>query len=142
LPPEELTPYEWQPPRRFGRWGVGVVEQSPGTAVPGLSAPATLDWHQLFGDPNPVEVEVGMGKGLFLLTQAPERPRVNFFGIEETKFVRPVRPGDRLVLVGTGLKVHRRLTRFRTVGYVRNEKVFETTVVGVPIGKLEELRGA
>lgn len=63
-------------------------------------------------------------------------------GIEETKFLRPVRPGDRLVLVGTGLKVHRRLTRFRTVGYVRNEKVFETTVVGVPIGKLEDLRGA
>ena len=63
-------------------------------------------------------------------------------GIEETKFVRPVRPGDRLVLVGTGLKIHRRLTRFRIVGYVRNEKAFETTVVGVPIGKLEELRGA
>lgn len=63
-------------------------------------------------------------------------------GIEETKFVRPVRPGDRLVLIGTGLKVHRRLTRFRTVGYVRNEKVFETTVVGLPIGKLEDLKGA
>jgi 3-hydroxyacyl-[acyl-carrier-protein] dehydratase len=63
-------------------------------------------------------------------------------GIEDSKFVRPVRPGDRLVLVGTGLKVHRRLTRFRVVGYVRNEKVFEATVVGVPIGKLEELTGA
>ena len=63
-------------------------------------------------------------------------------GIEETKFHRPVRPGDRLVLVGTGLKIHRRLTRFRTVGYVRNEKVFETTVVGVPMGRLEDLKGA
>lgn len=63
-------------------------------------------------------------------------------GIEDTKFLRPVRPGDRLVMVGTGLKVHRRLTRFRTLGYVRNEKVFETTVIGVPIGKLEELKGA
>lgn len=63
-------------------------------------------------------------------------------GIEDTKFVRPVRPGDRLVLVGTGLKVHRRLTKFRTFGYVNAVKVFETTVVGVPIGKLEELKGA
>lgn len=63
-------------------------------------------------------------------------------GIEETKFLRPVRPGDRLVMVGTGLKVHRRLTKFRTVGYVRGEKAFETTVIGVPIGKLEELKGA
>ncbi|MFO0797389.1 MAG: 3-hydroxyacyl-ACP dehydratase FabZ family protein [Gemmataceae bacterium] len=63
-------------------------------------------------------------------------------GIEDTKFHRPVRPGDRLVLVGCGLKVHRRLTKFRVIGYVRNEKAFETTVVGVPIGKLEELTGA
>ncbi len=63
-------------------------------------------------------------------------------GIEDTKFLRPVRPGDRLVMVGTGLKVHRRMTKFRTVGYVRNEKVYETTVIGVPIGKWEELKGA
>ncbi len=63
-------------------------------------------------------------------------------GIEDSKFLRPVRPGDRLVIVGTGLKVHRRMMKFRTVGYVRNEKVFEATVVGVPIGKLEDLRGA
>jgi 3-hydroxyacyl-[acyl-carrier-protein] dehydratase len=63
-------------------------------------------------------------------------------GIEDAKFHRPVRPGDRLVLVGTGLKVHRRLTRFRTVGYVRNEKVFEASVVGVALGNLKELRGA
>ena len=63
-------------------------------------------------------------------------------GIEDTRFLRPARPGERLVLVGRGLKVHRRLTRFHTLGYVGAEKVFETTVVGVPIGKWEELRGA
>lgn len=80
----------------------------------------------------------------FSTTQAVSGPGtlMGLGGIEEAKFHRPVRPGDRLVLVGTGLKVHRRLTRFRIVGYVRNEKVFETTVVGVPIGNLEELRGA
>jgi 3-hydroxyacyl-[acyl-carrier-protein] dehydratase len=63
-------------------------------------------------------------------------------GIEDTRFLRPVRPGNRLVMVGTGIKVHRRLTKFRTVGYVNAEKVFETTVIGVPIGKWEELKGA
>ncbi len=82
LSPEEIAPYEWHPPRRFGRWGVGVVEQSPGSAVPGLPHAPPLDWPALFGNPNPVEVEVGMGKGLFLLTQAVARPHVNFFGIE------------------------------------------------------------
>lgn len=63
-------------------------------------------------------------------------------GIEDTRFLRPARPGDRLVMVGTGIKVHRRLTKFRIVGYVNAEKVFETTVIGVPIGKWEDLKGA
>jgi 3-hydroxyacyl-[acyl-carrier-protein] dehydratase len=63
-------------------------------------------------------------------------------GIDETRFVRTVRPGERLVMVGTGVKIHRRLTRFRVVGTVNGDKVFETLVSGVPIGKLKELRGA
>jgi 3-hydroxyacyl-[acyl-carrier-protein] dehydratase len=63
-------------------------------------------------------------------------------GIEDARFIRRVRPGDRLVMVGYGLKVHRRFTKFRTVGYVGAEKIFETTVIGVPIGKWEELKGA
>jgi 3-hydroxyacyl-[acyl-carrier-protein] dehydratase len=63
-------------------------------------------------------------------------------GIDETRFVRQVRPGERLVLVGTGAKINRRMTKFRVVGTVNGEKVFETLVSGVPIGKLEELRGA
>ncbi len=82
LAPEELAPYEWQPPRRFGRWGVGQVEGSE----PGSSS--HLDWPVLFGNANPVEVEVGMGKGLFLLTQALARPGVNFFGIEVVRKVQ------------------------------------------------------
>jgi 3-hydroxyacyl-[acyl-carrier-protein] dehydratase len=63
-------------------------------------------------------------------------------GIEEARFLRPVRPGERLVIAGTGLRVHRRLTRFHAIGYVGSEKAFETVVVGVPIGKWEDLRGA
>ena len=63
-------------------------------------------------------------------------------GIEEARFHRPVRPGERLVIAGTGLRVHRRLTRFRAVGYVGAERAFETVVIGVPIGKWEDLRGA
>jgi tRNA (guanine-N7-)-methyltransferase len=41
-----------------------------------------LNWAALFGNSNPVEIEVGMGKGLFLLTTATARPDTNFFGIE------------------------------------------------------------
>lgn len=62
-------------------------------------------------------------------------------GLDEARFVRSVRPGERLVLVGTGLKVHRRLTRFHVFGLVNDERVFETQVSGMPIGKLAELQG-
>ena len=63
-------------------------------------------------------------------------------GIDEARFIRTVRPGERLVMVGTGIKIHRRLTRFRVVGQVGTEKAFEAVITGVPLGKLEELRGA
>jgi 3-hydroxyacyl-[acyl-carrier-protein] dehydratase len=63
-------------------------------------------------------------------------------GLDETRFLRQVRPGERLVMVGTGVKIHRRMTKMRVVGTVGGEKAFETLVIGVPIGKLEELRGA
>jgi tRNA (guanine-N7-)-methyltransferase len=45
-------------------------------------APPRIDWNVVFGNDHPVEIEVGMGKGLFLLTQAVNRPQMNFFGIE------------------------------------------------------------
>ena len=41
-----------------------------------------LDWQKLFGNAKPVEVEVGFGKGLFLLNSAISRPDTNFLGIE------------------------------------------------------------
>jgi tRNA (guanine-N7-)-methyltransferase len=44
--------------------------------------PKPLDWAALYGNTNPVELEIGMGKGTFLTEQAKGRPDVNFFGIE------------------------------------------------------------
>ena len=35
---------------------------------------APLDWRLLFGNERPVELEVGFGKGLFLLSSALSRP--------------------------------------------------------------------
>lgn len=46
------------------------------------SLPRPLDFAQLFGNTNPVELEIGMGKGTFLNDQAKARPDTNFFGIE------------------------------------------------------------
>lgn len=44
--------------------------------------PRPLDFAQLYGNTNPVELEIGMGKGTFLVEQATARPDTNFFGIE------------------------------------------------------------
>jgi tRNA (guanine-N7-)-methyltransferase len=41
-----------------------------------------VDWAGLFDNPRPVEVEVGFGKGRFLITAAERFPEVNYFGIE------------------------------------------------------------
>ena len=44
--------------------------------------PKPIDFSALFGNDHPVELEIGMGKGTFLVEQAKARPEVNFFGIE------------------------------------------------------------
>src|SRR5262249_41749640 len=41
-----------------------------------------IDWKYVFGNDHPVEIEVGFGKGLFLLNAALACPGVNFFGVE------------------------------------------------------------
>jgi tRNA (guanine-N7-)-methyltransferase len=44
--------------------------------------PRPIDWATLFGNENPVEMEIGMGKGTFLTEQAVAHPQINYFGIE------------------------------------------------------------
>mgnify|MGYP000296734458 CR=1 FL=1 len=39
-------------------------------------------WHQVFGNKRPVRIEIGMGKGRFILNMAKEHPDINFIGIE------------------------------------------------------------
>ena len=39
-------------------------------------------WRDYFGNENPVHIEVGMGKGKFLMTLAAAHPHVNYIGIE------------------------------------------------------------
>ena len=43
---------------------------------------AGLDWVEMFGDEGKVEVEIGIGKGRFLLAVAEARPEVHYLGVE------------------------------------------------------------
>lgn len=47
-----------------------------------LSELTGLTWRAIFGNDRPVELEIGTGKGSFLLRRAQAVPEHNFFGIE------------------------------------------------------------
>ena len=40
-------------------------------------------WRELFGNDNPIYIEVGMGKGKFITTLAQNNPEINYIGIEK-----------------------------------------------------------
>ena len=41
------------------------------------------NWKNLFGNNNPIYIEIGMGKGKFLIENATKYPNINFIGIEK-----------------------------------------------------------
>lgn len=40
-------------------------------------------WREVFGNDNPIRIEVGMGKGKFIYTLAKQNPGINYIGIEK-----------------------------------------------------------
>ena len=40
-------------------------------------------WQDLFGNKNPIQIEIGMGKGRFLMELAAGNPDINYIGIEK-----------------------------------------------------------
>ena len=49
-------------------------------------------WNQIFGNNNPIHLELGMGRGDFIINMAASNPRVNFIGLEisEDQLVKAV----------------------------------------------------
>ncbi|MFA6955548.1 MAG: hypothetical protein WC538_06710 [Thermoanaerobaculia bacterium] len=65
-----------------------------------------FDFRALFGNANPVALEIGSGKGRWLLSSGAARPEVNFLGIEkslhyyrviEKRLTRAALPNTRIV---------------------------------------------
>ena len=40
-------------------------------------------WNEVFNDTNPIEIEIGTGKGKFLVSKAIANPDINYIGIEK-----------------------------------------------------------
>ncbi|HHT38598.1 MAG TPA: tRNA (guanosine(46)-N7)-methyltransferase TrmB [Mollicutes bacterium] len=57
-------------------------------------------WNELFGNNNPLYIEIGMGKGNFLKEMALKHPNINFVGIEKysSVIVRAVQKMDEVEL--------------------------------------------
>ncbi|MDX1660244.1 MAG: tRNA (guanosine(46)-N7)-methyltransferase TrmB [Gemmatimonadota bacterium] len=50
--------------------------------LPERGLPRPLDWTAVFGEDRPVEIEIGSGKGRFLVESAESRPETSFVSIE------------------------------------------------------------
>lgn len=47
--------------------------------------PTPINMKSLFGNTNPVEIEIGFGKGRFLLEASRQNPRINYIGVERAQ---------------------------------------------------------
>lgn len=63
-------------------------------------------WRELFGNENPVHLEIGMGKGRFMMDMARLHPEVNYIGIEmyDSVLLRAVQKYEALVEEGQRLE--------------------------------------
>lgn len=66
---------------RHKPWAVEFIEQHPDVII---SNPEDFkgNWSAVFGNNNPVHIEVGTGKGQFVLGMARQNPDINYIGIE------------------------------------------------------------
>jgi 3-hydroxyacyl-[acyl-carrier-protein] dehydratase len=60
---------------------------------------------------------------------------LGFGGMDNVRFRNQVRPGDRLVLVGKGLKFHRRQIVFNVQGFVGDTMAFHGDIIGMSLAR-------
>jgi tRNA (guanine-N7-)-methyltransferase len=75
-----------------GRVKYKTLQQEPPTGLqigdlllPAEQVAETVDFRRIFGNDQPVEVEIGSGKGTYLMRRCAARPEVNLLGIEWLK---------------------------------------------------------
>jgi tRNA (guanine-N7-)-methyltransferase len=59
-----------------------ILQDYPGISLKAEDMDGKIDFVRIFGRPGPVHIEIGSGKGTFLLGQASAQPGDNFLGIE------------------------------------------------------------
>lgn len=66
-------------------------------------------WNKLFGNNNPIYIEIGMGKGDFILGNALKYPNINFIGIEKYDSIvaRAIQKIEGLEVIPSNLRLIR-----------------------------------
>ncbi|HUT29919.1 MAG TPA: tRNA (guanosine(46)-N7)-methyltransferase TrmB [Sedimentisphaerales bacterium] len=59
-----------------------ILKDYPSVALAAEELAGEIDFARVFGRAGPVHIEIGCGKGTFLLNQARAQPEANFLGIE------------------------------------------------------------
>ncbi len=59
-----------------------ILKDYPGISLEPENLDEKIDFVRIFGRPAPLHIEIGAGKGTFLLSQAKAQPDYNFLGIE------------------------------------------------------------
>ncbi len=59
-----------------------ILKEYPSVALKPENLDGKIDFVRVFGRAGPVHIEIGTGKGTFLLNQARAQPGGNFLGIE------------------------------------------------------------
>lgn len=60
-----------------------VIAASPYVVQEELQPKVAGTWHEIFGNKNPIHIEIGMGKGKFIHAMAKLHPEINYVGIEK-----------------------------------------------------------
>ena len=62
-----------------------IIDIVTGRVVALSTVAAPMDWETFFGNAHPVEIEIGFGKGRFLLEASKRYPKVNYIGVERAQ---------------------------------------------------------
>lgn len=66
-------------------------------------------WHEVFDNSNPIYIEIGMGKGKFILENALKYPDINFIGVErlDSILARAIQKIEKIEPLPKNLKIVR-----------------------------------
>ncbi|MBD7984347.1 tRNA (guanosine(46)-N7)-methyltransferase TrmB [Sporosarcina sp. Sa2YVA2] len=103
---------------RHKPWAKDFMVEHPDVVI--FEDEKVKDWKEIFGNENPIHVEVGTGKGQFVIGMAKANPDVNYIGIEHfdsvivsalEKVIEAEKPSNLRLIRGNGANIEDLFTK-------------------------------